>query len=280
MNRTVMETNSEIQSWRVCAGKFFFATAALLLAGSCLSFGREKKNLEDEAVRRIEQEIEAQIAELSNALERATGAYEFGRSVRMKISELPDAEQQFKWYRKAIDAVFNTEIGHLSLYEQGRSIDAFRELWGALNTGWNGRKNYEDMWGNRLDDLAWRQKQIDRLKKEYTKDRPQNWAKPIPSSVYHRVRGLKGLINSTKCKLDAQITRYERYFWDDEYLMSAECKTNIQQKFEAFLGRPIRTLKQIDEDLEKRAEAFRRAEEAAMSKTNRPPSLILIDGTK
>ena len=278
MTRTTMETNREIQIWRMGAGGFFFAVEVLLLVGMCLSFGCKKKNPEVEAVRRIEQEIEAKIAEIPNALVRATGAYEFGRSIRMNISELPDVEQQFKWYRKAVDTVFNTEIGHLSLYDQGRSISAFWELWGAICIKGNG--NYEDIWRNRLDDMAWRQKQIDRLKKEYAKVKPQSWAKPIPASAFRRIRGVKGLINSTKCSLDAQITRYERYFWDDEYLMSAECRTNVQQKFEAFLGRPIRTLKQIDEDLEKRTDAFRQAEEAAMSKTNRPPPLILIDGTK
>ena len=273
-----MEMNSKIQNWRMYAGKIFFATVALLLAGMCLPFGCKKNDPEDETVRRIEQEIEAKIAELPNALVRATGADEFGLSVRMKILELPNAEQQFKWYRKAVDTVFNTEIGHLSLYDQGRSIDAFWELWGTICIDRNG--NYEDIWRNRLDDMVWRQKQIERLKKESANVKPQSRAKPMPASVFHRVRGLKGLINSTKCGLDAQITRYERRFWDDEYLMSAECRTNVQQKFEAFLGRPIRTLKQIDEDLEKRADAFRRAEEAAMSKTNRPPPLILIDGTK
>ena len=278
MNRTAMETNSEIQTRRMGAGEFFYAMKVLLLVGMCLSFGCKKKNPEDEAVRRIEQAIEAKIAELPNALVRATDAYEFGRSVRMKISELPDTEQQFKWYRKAVDTVFNTEIGHLSLHDQGRCIGAFWELWGAICIKGNG--NYEDIWRNRLDDMAWRQKQIDRLKKEYAKVKPQSWAKPIPASAFRRIRGVKGLINGTKCSLDAQITRYERYFWDDEYLMSAECRTNVQQKFEAFLGRPIRTLKQIDEDLEKRTDAFRQAEEAAMSKTNRPPPLILIDGTK
>ncbi len=243
--------------------------------------GCAREDAETARIREIEKDINLKIAEIPKVLERATGAYEFGMSVSSTIAQLPDRERQVKWYRSAVDAALQTEIGHLQLTGQRRSIDSITELCGAIGAGWfKVEKSLEETWNIWLNILEWKKTQITRLEKEYTEIRPKNWAKPIPESLFRRVWGLQGLIKNVKVNLNAEITTRERYFWDDECLMSAECRTNVQRKFEAIIGRPIRTLEQIEEDRKKAAEAFQRAEEAAMSKTNRPPPLILIDGTK
>ena len=86
------------------------------------------------------------------------------------------------------------------------------------------------------------------------------------------------MIESGTASIDMTIGYFENRFWRDDHKMSPESQTNVMNRFKQSLGRPIRTPTQIEADRQRKAEAFRRAEEAAQSGTNRPPPLILIDG--
>lgn len=273
----VMNRSKPSCEWRHVVRPWWY----LMFFCASIFLGCTGEDTEAARMREIEKEISRKISEIPNVLERATGAYEFGMSINESIMQLQDKERQVKWYRDAVEAVLQTKIEHLSLAGQRRSIDSINGLCGAIGAGWfKTDMSLEEAWNIWLNLLAWKKKQITRLKEEYMMTRPRNWARPIPESLFRKVWGLRGLIKTVKANLDAETTTRERYFWDDEGMMSAECRTNVRQKFETFLGRPIRTLEQIENDRKKAAEAFQRKEEAAMSKTNPPPPLILIDGTK
>ena len=231
--------------------------------------------------RRIEQEIESKIAEIPKALERGNSAYEFGQSVSAKINELPDRNKRLEWYRKAVQALFETDISHLPPHDQYCCFRAINDLQGAITAGWFRAGGTDaDCFDARVETFAWKIRHIEQLKKEYEEIKPRNWTKPIAESLFRRVRVLKGTIESTTSDMNAECVTFERQFERDCHKMPPEEQADVKRKFEAVLGRPIRTMEQIKMDQLKRAEAFRRAEEAAEAKTNRPPPLILIDGTK
>ena len=104
--------------------------------------------------------------------------------------------------------------------------------------------------------------------------------RPIPLSIANRAAGFRGLVKSVEGDYWQKLWRRELEFWEYREEVLPESWTKAQHKFEALLGRPLRTREQLEADRQRKAEAFRRAEEAAQSGTNRPPPLILIDGTK
>ena len=117
------------------------------------------------------------------------------------------------------------------------------------------------------------------MKIERDKIRPKSFAKPISESLFNRFENLNAWVKSMTGDLELGSTSYESRLWRrKKSQMSPEGWTEVKRSFEDFIGRPIRTPEQIEEYLQKRLEARRLAEEA--SKTNRPPPLILIDGTK
>ena len=125
------------------------AWATLVFWGIHVLIGCTKEETKTPNERNIEKDIRLKISEIPRALEKASGAYGFGMSVSTTIARLPDKEQQIKWYHDAVNAVLQTEIGHLSLYDQRRSIDSINELCGAIGAGlYKSEKSLEESWNS------------------------------------------------------------------------------------------------------------------------------------
>ena len=250
-------------------GVFFIAMLCLL---SCCA----NEDTEEAKIRQAEVKARAKIAELPAALKRVTGAYEFGETVCAAIEEVPDRERRYQLFKEAEDKVFETEIDP---YTQYASILVIDDLLGPIGHGWfKSGRTLEDISKDKLRRFTWKKMQLNRLKIEFAKVRPKDFAKPIPASVFSRFKNLEGLIESLSGTIEEDIASYERRLWKKRTKISPEAWAEIQRCFEEFSGHPLRTPEQIDEYFQKRLDARHRVEEAA--KTNRPPPLILIDGTK
>ena len=248
----------------------------LFLSMICLLACCANEDPEKAKIRQAEVKARAKIAELPAVLKRATGAYEFGETVCAAIEEIPDRERRYQLFKEAVDKVFETEIDPYTQYASIRIVD---DLLGPIGHGWvKSGRTVEDISKDRLRRFTWKKMQLNRLKIELAKVRPNNFAKPIPESVFYRFINLKGLIESLGGTIEEEIASYERRLWKKRSKMSPEGWEKVMRCFEEFSGHPIRTPEQIDEYFQKRLEARHLAEEAA--KTNRPPPLILIDGTK
>ena len=224
-----------------------------------------------------EVKARAKIAEIPDALKRAIGAYEFGETIRAAIEKVPDRNRRYQLFKEAVDKVFETEIDP---YTQNASIRVVDDLLGPIGYGWGlSGRTVEDSCKDVLRTFAWKITQLERLKIERDKIRPKNFTKSIPESIFNRFENLNGLVESMTGDLEMTITSYESRLWRRKRSqMSPEGWEEVKHSFEKFIGRPMRTPEQIDEYLQKRNETRHIAEEAA--KTNRPPPLILIDGTK
>ncbi len=249
----------------------------LFLSMICLLACCANEDPEKAKIRQAEVKARAKIAELPTALKRATGAYEFGKTIRAAIEEVPDRNRRYQLFKEAVDKVFETEIDP---YTQNASIRVVDDLLGPIGYGWGlSGRTVEDSCRDVLRTFAWKKTQLERLKVERDKIRPKSFANPIPKSIFNRFENLNGLINSMTYDLEMTITSYESRLWRrKKSQMSPAGWTEVKRSFEEFIGRPMRTPEQIGEYLQKRLEARHLAEEAA--KTNRPPPLILIDGTK
>ena len=278
MCRVTAETHDDrTQTRSTCKSCFDRTWGILFLSMICLLACCANEDPEKVKIRQSEVKAKAKIAELSDVLRRGTGAYEFGKTVRIAIEEIPDRERRYQLFKAAVDKVFETEIDP---YKQYRSVCVIDDLLGPIEYGWvlSGR-TVEDSCKDVLRTFAWKITQLERLKIERDKIRPKNFAKPIPESIFNRFENLNGLVESMTGDLEMTITRYESRLWRRKRSqMSPEGWGEVKHSFEEFIGRPMRTPEQIDEYLQKRTEARHRAEEAA--KTSRPPPLILIDGTK
>ena len=76
------------------------------------------------------------------------------------------------------------------------------------------------------------------------------------------MRKLNSVIENGKAHIETTIGYYESSFWQDDYTMTPESRTNAMNRFEQSLGRPIRTLKHIEADRQKRTESYLHAEAA------------------
>jgi len=256
----------------------------LVLFMGCIA-REDSRNAE---VRRMGKDIETMIAEIPQTITTERWkAEELGISIWKKIDALPDNTKRIELCRKAFDVTFNVDLSHLPFGHQYSSIRTVEEIYGRLANAWCRTANPQDrfaverrerQWDSRFMYLSWVKKQITRCKGEYAEIEPKTHVRPIPLSIANRALGLKNLIEFITYDFEARIARHERDFW--EYMENApsESWTAVKRKFEEIIERPIRTLEQIEADRQRKAEAFRRAEEAARSDTNRPPPLILIDG--
>ena len=277
MCQTTTETHN---GWTLvrpaCKSCFDRVWGMLFLSMICLLACCANEDPEGDRIRQAEVKAKAKIAEIPDALKRATEAYEFGETVCAAIEEVPDRERRYQLFKEAVDKVFETEIDP---YIQYASILVIDDLLGPIGHGWvKSGRTVEDISKDRLRRFTWKKMQLNRLKIEFAKVRPKDFAKPIPESVFNRFKNLEGLIESLSGTIEEDIASYERRLWKKRTKISPEAWAGIQRCFEEFSGHPIRTSEQIDEYFQKRLEARHRAEEAA--KTNRPPPLILIDGTK
>ena len=277
MYRTTTETNNgKMQTLPVCErclGKIWgiFFVSTICLSSCCANEDPEKAG-----IRRAEDNAKTKIAEIPEALRRATRAYEFGDSVRMAIEEVPDKGRRYQLFKEAVDKVFETEIDPYNHY---RSVCVIDDLLGPIGHGWfKSGRTVEALNKDRLRRFTWKTMQLNRLKMERDKIRPKSFAMPIPKSIFDRFKVLDGLVKSLSGTIEEDIASYERRLWGKRSKMSPEGWEEVKRSFEKFSGRPMRTPEQIGEYLQKRLEARHLAEEAA--KTNRPPPLILIDGTK
>ena len=278
MYRITTETNNgKTQTLPVCErclGKIWgiFFVSMVCLSSCCANEDPEKAR-----IRQAEDNARTKIAEIPEALRRATRAHEFGKTVRAAIEEVPDRQRRYQLFKEAVDKAFETEIDP---YNQYRSVCVIADLLGPIEYGWGlSGRTVEDSCRDVLKTFAWKKRQLERLKIERDKIRPKSFAKPIPESIFNRFENLNGLIKSMTGDLEMTIASYERRLWRrKKSQMSPAGWTEVNRSFVELIGRPMRTPEQVGEYLQKRLEARHLAEEAA--KTNRPPPLILIDGTK
>ena len=241
--------------------------------------GCTREDSRDAEIRRLELEIAGKIAEIPQVIERG-GANEFGMSLKAAIARLPDRAKQIEWCKKAFDVVFNIDISHLEPGYQYNSIRAVDAMWTKINGVWCRPGNpFDRSWDMRLRYFGWVKNQIDRCKREYTEIEPKTHTRPIPLSIANRAAGLKNLIEFISYDFDARIARHEHDLWVDKDEFSPGVWADVKKRLETLLDRPIRTLEQLEENHKRAAENSRRMK-AAEAQTNRPPPLILIDGTK
>lgn len=251
---------------------------SVFLLGLLVACSRE--NPQEVRTRHIEQEIESAITDIPKALEKG-GMEQYAKMLTVKISSLPDKARQREWCRKATDALFNIELWQLKPGRRYNSMSAVDILRGQIGNCWyKAGSDIEEGWDVKLQYLVWFKRQLDWCTAEYAKIEPTTRIGPIPLTVARKARALKNMKSSLTVDYEAACEIYERDFEYNGYKLPAEGWTNVLRKFEAFLGRPVRTTEQIINDRTKAMEARLRAEEAAQSGTNRPPPLILIDGTK
>ncbi len=277
MCQATTETNNDWARTRPARKSCFDRIWGLLFMSMiCLLSCCANEDPQQAKIRQVEVKAKAKIDDIPAALKRATGAYEFGETVSAAIEDVPDRERRYQLFKEAVDKVFETEIDP---YTQYASIHAIDELLGPIGHGWfKAGRTVEDLSMDRLRRFKWKKEQLERLKMEFARIRPKTFAKPIPESQFNRFENLKGLIESLSGTIEEDIASYERRLWRKRSKMSAAGWEEVKRSFEDFSGHPIRTPEQIGEYFQKRREARHRAEEA--SKTNRPPPLILIDGTK
>ena len=257
-------------------GKYLLSIIGTGIVTMCLAGCSEENFVANES--QIEQNLATKLKEISDVL--ADGKVDsFVYHVVSNISLFSSTEKQIEWYRKALDEVFSADISHSSYKRQYRSYCVIGDMWSGISAGLSGvsKKTWLERWRLRLNDLVWKQHQLERLKGEFSLSASS--VKPIPISALKRERGLKSAIECMQTDLQGEIDRYERWYLEEKDQMSHEEHLKIGEMFSGILGRPLRSLEQIETDCQKRLAAYRRAEEAAMFKTNRPPSRILIDGT-
>ena len=230
---------------------------------------------------RIEKDVADKLTKIPDVL--ANGKVDvFVDSIVSNISVLAGREKQIEWYWKALDEVFSVDISHHSYRCQYRGFCLIGDMWSGISAGLSkvSTKTWIERWQLRLKDLVWKQHQLKRLKTEYAELLPMTNVRPIPLSLQNRERGLKGVIECMQTDMFGEIDRFERWYVEEKDRMSHDDGAKIGDMFMTILGRPLRSLEQIETDCRKRNEKIRLAEEAATSKTNRPPPLILIDSTK
>ena len=280
MHLTTTGTDRQGAFRRGHCSRFAKSRVLLLASAVCLFACCAKEDPQEAEMRRIEREIEAKIAGVPKAMERGT-LYDYGRSISDKINCLPDAKQRIEWCKKAIEAVFKVEIGHFGYDSQYKCIGDVNNYVLVICRAWSREhKSLDYAFRRYITTLEWKKRQIDCLKKECAAIKPKSFAKPIPESKFDTFWGLKEAIKSLTGDWYAEVTWYERLFWVEKSKLSPETRVEFRQRFEALLGRPIRTLVQLNDNLRKQIATDLQAEVEALLDpgTNRPPPLILIDG--
>ena len=225
----------------------------------------------------VEQDISAAIDDLPKILEKG-GIVQHAEMLREKILSLPDKARQLEWCSKVTNVLFNIECGQFTPRYRYNGVSAVEYLKGQIGYCVYKAGTLEDLWCLKLHYLAWYKRQMEWCMSEYAKIEPRTRVRPIPLSVANRALGLKRMGSSLAAGYEGECDRYEHDFWDDRPKLPKSVSMKVARRFVEILGRPIRMPEQIADDWRKRVEARRREDDAA--KTNRPPPLILIDGTK
>ena len=248
--------------------------AVILLCGCTKEYRQQRE------IKRMEREVSAMVDRIPDALRAIYGAKSFASNLIEKIESLPNVEQRVKWYNCAIDKFFTIDISMLPYSEQYKCIISssdFRTEFSTAAMKYD-HQGYFIWWRRRINSLAWKKRQWDRLRKAYEREKDSINVVPVPNSVLDRVEGLQYIVESgIEGFYYAEMTSNEYSWWSSKDRMTPEERETIQREFEAYLGRPIRTERQIYADSIRRMEARKKREKERAKKAGR---VILVDGTK
>lgn len=251
----------------------------IVLVTAMFMYGCTEEYRQQREIKRMEHEVAAMIEEIPKILQDVHYR-SFSSNLIEHIEKLPDQKRKLKWYNETINSFFVIDISSLVYPKQYKCVIRFDDFRGKFSTAVSKyeKSEYLTWWRRLIKSLDWKKRQWDRLKKAYDEEKDSTNVVPVPESILNRVRSLQYIVEEgLECDYYAEMTSNEYSWWSSKDRMTPEERETIQREFEAYLGRPIRTERQIYADSIRRMEARKKREKERAKKAGR---VILVDGTK
>lgn len=164
-----------------------------------------------------------------------------------QIRSLPDLDDQRACWRYFVDRLQSIRLAHLSFQRQAKVFPYICRDFDELSI-WNIHEGERELWINTYDvamkSLAWQKKQIDRVrpKRRLSRDEPYD---PVREA---ELDGWRSVYYGGIRNYEAQLRELEGIFYGNRRRIGDDLWFEIKAKIEKFLGRPIRTLSQVQRD--------------------------------
>ena len=201
------------------------------------------------------QEVVAQIHDLTNRLSTIAvdSAFPWQDQVTNAISAITNLTERVALLDELTDSLFALDVSSLNYQGQYRVLrivhdmvehgvlDGLRPCFGARGSALNDA--YEWYYGMHLKKLAWNRTQIDRTKSN--RSQGINCATLDAEAAKER-KALNEIHYGEIIYYDVDVGYLERIFHRDKRRMPEDLWNRLKVKIEAFLGRPLRPLEQVE----------------------------------